>query len=486
MRIVGRITASPAFLLSATAAYVISAYASTYVPLAWLWRPLFISLGAVAVIYVALWLVLRRRWWASVGVGVLLLLTVRAEIAALILVLVSAGWALAQRQRGNVTWSHHDSVFGFLNLAAVAWLAMTVVAAASITRPATLADPLVVPGPDARPDIHLLLLDAYARGDTLASFGFDNEPFLRELEGMGFEVDREAEGNYTGTVQTVAAMLQMRHVDEIAEATAAAEVDQYRQLRRWQDEAPAFATLRAIGYEIWYSDPGSEETALQSVDVRLGGDGLNEFETHLLSRTRLGRAIELFAPEFHLRFRADRVVTQFEQLAELSPSGVPRLIYTHVMAPHTPFMFRADGSPASLPECYPSTCGSVGGGIRELLMDRQAWGAAYAEQVAHVNTLVLARVSEIVADDPEAVVIVFSDHGSRYDPQGDSAERYRILWASRTPGLPGLFEGQEQPASLFVGLLRGYFGADIAWPSASVRFVGTGEGPLKLMRQVTP
>jgi hypothetical protein len=99
---------------------------------------------------------------------------------------------------------------------------------------------------------------------------------------------------------------------------------------------------------------------------------------------------------------------------------------------------------------------------------------------------VLARVSEIVADDPEAVVIVFSDHGSRYDPQGDSAERYRILWASRTPGLPGLFEGQEQPASLFVGLLRGYFGADIAWPSASVRFVGTGEGPLKLMRQVTP
>jgi hypothetical protein len=50
------------------------------------------------------------------------------------------------------------------------------------------------------PDILLLVLDGYARDDTLASlYDFDNDAILGELRSRGFEVGYEATANYSIT-----------------------------------------------------------------------------------------------------------------------------------------------------------------------------------------------------------------------------------------------------------------------------------------------
>ena len=50
------------------------------------------------------------------------------------------------------------------------------------------------------PNVYILMLDGYPRADTLATtFGFDNGPFLAELESRDFDVAAESRSNYRKT-----------------------------------------------------------------------------------------------------------------------------------------------------------------------------------------------------------------------------------------------------------------------------------------------
>lgn len=60
------------------------------------------------------------------------------------------------------------------------------------------------------PNIYYILVDAYARQDTLKEVAdFDNEPFLQELEKRGFAVSREAYSNYHFTIASLSATMNM-------------------------------------------------------------------------------------------------------------------------------------------------------------------------------------------------------------------------------------------------------------------------------------
>ena len=55
-------------------------------------------------------------------------------------------------------------------------------------------------------------------------------------------------------------------------------------------------------------------------------------------------------------------------------------------------------------------------------------------QLDELNRLVLEALDRIQEVDPDAVVVLFSDHGIRYSLE-DLDEHYRILLAARTPGV---------------------------------------------------
>jgi len=51
-----------------------------------------------------------------------------------------------------------------------------------------------------KPDIYYIILDGYSRDDTLQDFfSYDNTPFLKALEDMGFYVARCSQSNYAQT-----------------------------------------------------------------------------------------------------------------------------------------------------------------------------------------------------------------------------------------------------------------------------------------------
>lgn len=63
-----------------------------------------------------------------------------------------------------------------------------------------------------KPNVYYILLDAYGRQDTLKETAdFDNEPFLKKLESLGFSVSRKAYSNYHFTGASLSATMNMSY-----------------------------------------------------------------------------------------------------------------------------------------------------------------------------------------------------------------------------------------------------------------------------------
>jgi hypothetical protein len=98
---------------------------------------------------------------------------------------------------------------------------------------------------------------------------------------------------------------------------------------------------------------------------------------------------------------------------------------------------------------------------------RAEYGRRYAGQVAHLNAMLLESVDRIRERDPEAVVVVFSDHGSAFgldwaDVAGsDIDERTANLLAVRSPGASLTLEDDVTLVNVLSGVLNSVLGFDI-------------------------
>jgi hypothetical protein len=96
----------------------------------------------------------------------------------------------------------------------------------------------------------------------------------------------------------------------------------------------------------------------------------------------------------------------------------------------------------------------------------EAFVAAYTDQLLALNERVIAMLDTVVAENPEAAVILFSDHGSAahfetQDIDSDLDERFSSLFAARTPGHDDVFTESQTPVNVFPRLFNAYFGTDL-------------------------
>jgi hypothetical protein len=144
-------------------------------------------------------------------------------------------------------------------------------------------------------------------------------------------------------------------------------------------------------------------------------------------------------------------------------TGGRRFTFTHVPLPHIPIVFAADGSAAS------PDVGAIE--IEDIDVPFGTFVASYVEQLEYLNERVLSAIDFVAAIDPTAVVILFSDHG--FDPReyfgGERRveDRFKSLFASRTPGRTCLFGADVTPNDLFPILLAEYL--DEAVPTVERR-----------------
>ena len=113
-------------------------------------------------------------------------------------------------------------------------------------------------------------------------------------------------------------------------------------------------------------------------------------------------------------------------------------------------------------------------------MEEADYAGRLREYVAFTNRLVLDAIDEVIQTRPDAVLVLLSDHGTRYSDE-NQAEQFRNLFAARTPGESGVFADDTSPVNVFRRLFSAYFDmslADLPYEAWSPRT----SAPLDLVR----
>jgi hypothetical protein len=364
---------------------------------------------------------------------------------------VGVAWLTAtyvmRRSRGNPLLAMDARTLS-TNLAVFA-LAFAVVAAVPVIGwgfTSITAAPGDVPrGPDAdRPDVIVLLLDAYPRADSLMDqFGVDNAGFEAELQERGFQVAHHSRSNYTSTWATLSSMFHGRPVSEIPALNPAPRdpAEQYRRVMVALEEAPVLQELRRAGYETVTVPSPFESAALTHADRILAPGELTSFEVSLLQHSLAGQAAFRVAPWIVFNQHRARIESTLQLVADevARPSETPRFVFAHVLSPHPPVVYEADGTPAPPVGCFPD-CNIYG------FSSVEDW-ARFPAQLEHVNAAVLATLDDLIASDPEALVIVMSDHGSQRTGS-PAAYALRNFFAARVPDGSIRYEDDVTPMSV--------------------------------------
>lgn len=367
-------------------------------PVDYLLRPLLVAAGLAVII--GLVSGLFRRWSIPVAAFVAAWIMRPAAPATLALAAVLVG-LLFYRIRTRRT----PTIDVPLSVAAVVFLAAGLAPVVPMLSWSTSAR--ATDGYKGPPQ-YAILLDGYPRVDTLASYGLDISPFLDELEERGFVVYREATSKHMHTFGTLTALLD----GEGPSGT----ISQQRETR---------TTWRLPNGWSYIAPPAGNVIIPKA--PRLNPGGFTFFEAELMARS---------LPRHLLGdMMMDGYRSKLDQALELLASTRQRRVFAHIFAPHVPILYTADGTPLGAPECYPGCphhdeLGSMAGYIEWL------------------NGKLLEIIDGIFVRRPDAEIVLFSDHGGRFD-NSDFDEWTRTFLASRTPTRPDLFGESPHPHRIF-------------------------------------
>jgi hypothetical protein len=146
----------------------------------------------------------------------------------------------------------------------------------------------------------------------------------------------------------------------------------------------------------------------------------------------------------------------FRQLRRVATAPGPKFVFAHILLPHDPYVFKADGSPLSKEEA-------------SAVPERQL----YADHLAYLNSQIKEMVGYLLAgpERTRPIVIIEGDEGPLMcrgvDCVRNTPEYLRIrlgnLVAMYLPGVDeGVLPDTFTPVNTFRMVFREYFGADLA------------------------
>jgi len=460
------------FTLAFTAAWIIGLFSASTAPLQDLWRPLVIGLVLAGVFTLVVAAIPGRGRWPSIAFAGVWLALLGAWPLALAVALISAwriGVDLLRRRQGRPAVREPGDrqvarILTALGSAAVVIALGSLVTSGAVQTGGT-AGTSTLPEVAERPSVYAVLLDGYPSVDILADrFGFDAGPFVAALEERGFDVADESRSNYNRTLLTMSSMLHMDYVEAVDGLADPRDgfAAQNRQLTAAINTAPVPALFDEAGYRTIAISSAYGEATVTSVDRVIHSGAMNLFEEQLLRYTTGGKWLFERWPSLVGDQHRQGILGVLAALRGVPADEAPPVFTTaHVFSPHAPFVFNADGTPRPLLDCYPEFCGITTPELHRLGIDAEAYRAGLVGQIEYLNDQLLATVDAIVAEDPGAVIVLYSDHGARYE-EGPSDEHFQTFLAARTPGHEGLLDGQVSLVNLYPTLFNAYFGADFA------------------------
>jgi hypothetical protein len=373
---------------------------------------------------------------------------------------------------------------------------------------------------DDLPDVYYIILDAYARQDVLLDlYGYDNSQWLDDLRAMGFYIGDESLSNYEQTALSITSALSMDYLQTAVDDLESERTDYVQMLpvlkhsivRNLLESLGYKTAAFATGYKITdlddaelYLEPGDAQTQRNVLSSMSSIGKVNPFEVLLVESTAavlmtdyLSRCVgELDAyrastPEereqrgiyqsswlskgcvlfeglydvlrYPFREHRERIQYMFDTLPDIAEIHEPVFLFAHIISPHFPFVFGADGEVGSYLE-------ETGLPFWYFTGTHTSYVNGYVDQLTYVNKRMLAILQDILANsESEPIIIVQADHGpdsTQLEDQPTSqrylSERFPILNAYYLPSTckHDQLYPSITPVNSFRVIFNACFGAD--------------------------
>lgn len=302
--------------------------------------------------------------------------------------------------------------------------------------------------PGNLPDVYFILLDKYGRSDALqAYFDYDNSDFIAGLEEMGFWVADCSRSNYSFTVMSLASELNLDYIYNLTDdpnlKTTSALIQNNRVFQAFEE-----LEYTTVAFNMGYSwgNMKSADYYFDSYPEDINTWEIDPFELLYLKST-LGRLIFTHPTDLgaqvtltDIERKAARTNLILDLLPEVPQLAGPKFVYAHIINPHPPYVFNADGSINENAEDTPEREG-------------------YPAQLAYLEPRILDVVAQILAQSEEPpIIIIEGDHafGKKYVTSN-------LLALYLPDGGDERLDDHMTLVNLFPTIFNTYFGTDIEY-----------------------
>jgi len=255
---------------------------------------------------------------------------------------------------------------------------------------------------DTFPDIYYIIPDSYPRADVLLeTFGLDNTPFLDALKERGFHVVDDSYSNYPKTQMSLASSMNLDYLDpDHVEAEWNKGLPDFVS-QIWDNKVMDF--LAGHGYEFPTFSSGVAATEIDGGRfVKPDTFALSELQRVYIAMTPFRSPVERLARSGE----ANRILFVLEELGKIRRGDRPMFVFAHLMSPHLPHTFDAEGNTlAEVPPYY----------------------EGFRDATLCLNERFLLMIDRIRKRQPNSIIIIQGDHGCRSDWQS-TAGRDLIPW----------------------------------------------------------
>lgn len=258
-----------------------------------------------------------------------------------------------------------------------------------------------------RPDIYYIVLDGYAREDILRDiYHYDNSGFIENLRKLGFYVADKARPNYIHTYLSLPSTLNMRYLDELPQKYGEKPTDG-SAARKLTSDNEVTRKLKDYGYTVInFASTWEGTNESYQADITYKGDEyfkilgknvpLDETSITFLQTTLLSPLIkEVWGDALRAR-----TLSTFQKLPTVPfQPEEPKFIVVHIIGPHPPYVFTAEGNP-------------IPGAEFEFADEGIEKRPKYLGQLTFISNEVLPMVQKIIENSKNRPIIILqADHG---------------------------------------------------------------------------
>jgi hypothetical protein len=261
-----------------------------------------------------------------------------------------------------------------------------------------------------KPNVYYIVLDRYTNDANLKKyFNYDNSQFTNYLESKGFTIDLNAVSNYPYTASSIGSTMSADYLNDLEEKFKDGP-DSELQLFQKTRYSPVADKFKELGYDYnvvgsWYSTSNSapmannfyyEYSTINAFGVK---HNLQEYETTIVKESLFG---EYLINSSILKLQNPVSLTQYQldsldDIVESNVTNSPSFTFAHILVPHEPFVFNADGSINNMSTDYDNIGKTVSN--------------KYLDQIKYINTEMKNLIENITSSDPDAVIILQADEG---------------------------------------------------------------------------